>query len=144
MAMEQQDIEEQNARCNICSRGLLPIEAFLYGNRCVFCTEPTKISIFRWIIHSTVDYLIYLQMLRIKTLPLVAFCKGEEDADPKSTRCKKIVRGTRCPECGEPLFMDIDGKNRFLGALSTFARDINDIKSIFTKLKLLRELRGIK
>ena len=106
MAMEHQDIEEQNARCNICSRGLLPIEAFLYGNRCVFCTEPTRIGIFRWILHSTVDYLIYLQMLRIKKFE--------------------------------------DARFKFLGALSMFARDINEIKSIFTKLELLRELRGIK
>jgi len=104
--MEHQDIEEQNARCNICSRGLLPIEAFLYGNRCVFCTEPTKISIFRWILHSTVDYLIYLQMLRIKKFE--------------------------------------DARFKFLGALSMFSRDINEIKSIFTKLELLGELRGIK
>lgn len=40
--LELTDIEEKNARCNICSGELSVIENILYGNRCVFCCQETK------------------------------------------------------------------------------------------------------
>lgn len=43
--MERLDIEERNARCNICAIELSIIEVLLYGNRCVFCAAGDQIEV---------------------------------------------------------------------------------------------------
>jgi hypothetical protein len=66
--MERSDVEEKNAKCNICSHGLSSIEAGLYGNRCYFHSTsegPFPPSMGVHIIRSALDLLIHREQRRL-------------------------------------------------------------------------------
>ena len=71
--MERSDKEESNAKCHICSNGLLYLEHRLYGNRCTFHAERVlRIDLIKFLIGCFYDWHIYQQLIRLRE------AKGEE------------------------------------------------------------------
>ena len=68
--MNMSDTEELNARCNFCAAGLLYLEHYLFGNRCVFCAEK-KHNISKWLFLKIAwhEWLIYQELHRLSRIP---------------------------------------------------------------------------
>ena len=69
------DVEERNARCNICSIELSIVENHLYGNRCTFCAPRIfNISLIQFLWHCYWEWRIYQRIQRLIK------AKGKDDA----------------------------------------------------------------
>lgn len=64
--MYRTTIEENNAKCNVCSAGLSMIEVMLYGNRCYFCVETKRnVGIIELMTMCYYDWRIYQTIWRL-------------------------------------------------------------------------------
>lgn len=58
--MELRDIEERNAKCNICGDELTLIENYVYGNRCTVCIPVKhKVNIFELFMVILYEYTVF-------------------------------------------------------------------------------------
>ena len=113
------DVEELNAKCNICGVGLSYIENLYYGNRCVICTKKPVyyvLGFFKLCIHLHYDLCIYKEFLNIR--------KRSEGADDARETILAALASFGFEDCG--------------------FSDINFIKTIRKKRLLLKALKGVK
>ena len=65
--MNRNDIEEKNAKCNLCGGGLSYLENLFYGNRCVFCAEKIhNVKFIPFLRMAIVDWKIYQVLIAVK------------------------------------------------------------------------------
>ncbi len=76
--LERIDVEEKNAKCNICAGELSVIEIILYGNRCIFCVEPA-LKVFRIGLKEYLTLCYYDYRIHYAT-PELIMRKGPDDA----------------------------------------------------------------
>jgi hypothetical protein len=115
--MNRSDIEESNAKCHICGGGLLYPEHATYGNRCVFCADkPRQINLLTFLVHAYYDCRIYNILVDISK-------KQRRVTDEWGIESKP----------GRSVILAILGS---VGAI-----DVNEVKSIAKKRKILKEIR---
>ena len=136
-------VEEKAAKCHICSNDLLLSEAYLLGNRCIFCAkEIGRMSLLPFLQTAWYDWHIYqiLKTWRLETSECPE-CKGK--GKYRASAQEDIPDMTTCPSCNGQGVVSF-GRQRLLGYLGSLGVENLSNATLEQKKKFLKEARRCK